>query len=73
MAVRDVDDEHVDARLDQLGGALEIIAFRANRRADAQPPLRVARRQRQPLLLDDVLGGDQPDQHAVRRRPAAAS
>ena len=73
VAVRDVDDEHVDAGLDQLGGALEIIPFRANRRAHAQPPLRVTRRQRQPLLLDDVLRGDESDQHAPCRRRAAAS
>ncbi len=73
VAVRDVDDEHVDAGLDQLGGALEIVPFRADRRAHAKPPLRVARGQREPFLLDDVLGGDEPDQHAVRYRRGAAS
>ena len=65
MTVRDVDDEHVDARLDQLGRALEIVPFRADCRADAKASLRVARRQRQPLLLDDVLGGDEAGQHAT--------
>ena len=46
MAVRDVDDEDVGARPDQLGRPLEIVACRADRRADAQPALRVARRER---------------------------
>ena len=36
MAVRDVDDDHVDARADQLGGAFEIVALGADRRADEQ-------------------------------------
>ena len=52
--MRDVDDEHVDAGADQLGGALEIVAGRADRRADAQAALRVARRERQPPLPDEV-------------------
>ena len=55
MAVRDVDDEHVHAGLDQLRGALEVIAGRADRGADAQAALRVARGERQPPLLDDIL------------------
>ena len=73
MAVRDVDDDDVDAGLDQLGGALEIVALGADRRADAQPAVRVARRKRQPLLPEDVLRGDQADQRAVACRRAAAS
>ncbi len=51
VAVRDVDDQHVDARLDQLRGALEVVAGRADRGADAQPALLVARGKRQPPLL----------------------
>ena len=52
--------------LHELGGALEVVAGRADRRADAQPAVRIARRERQPLLAMDVLGGDQADQRAVR-------
>ena len=44
MTVRDVDDEHIDTRLNQLGRALEIVSFGADCRADAQTSLRVARR-----------------------------
>ncbi len=65
MAVRDVDDDHIDLRLHELRGALEIIAGGANRGADAQPAMRVARGKGQPLLPRDVLGGDQADQRAV--------
>ena len=43
---------HVGAGAQQLGGALEIVALGADRRADAQPALIVARGERQPLLLD---------------------
>ena len=50
VAVRDVDDDHVDAGAHQLGGALEVVAGRADRGADAQPALLVARRERQPPL-----------------------
>ena len=46
VAVGDVDDEHVDAGADQLGGALEVVAGRADRGADAQPALLVARGER---------------------------
>ena len=61
----DVDDDHVDTCLDELGGSLEIITFRADRGTDAKPSLRVSRGERQPLLLDDVLGRDQTDQRAA--------
>ena len=54
VAVRDVDDDDVGAGAEQLGGALEIVALGADRRADAQPALRVARRERQlPLRRSD--------------------
>src|SRR4029079_209984 len=52
MPVRDVDDEDVDAGLDQLAGALEIVAGGADGGADAQPSLFVARRERQAPPLD---------------------
>ena len=55
MAVRDVDDEHVDAGAHELGGALEIVAGRADGRADPQPALLVARGERQPPLAHEVL------------------
>ena len=57
MAMRDVYDEHVDAGLDQFRRALEIIASRAARRADAQPTLLVAGGKRQAALFDQVLRG----------------
>ena len=73
VAVRDVDDDHVDVRLHELGGALDEVAGRADRGADQQAAVRIAGRERQPLLPMNVLGGDQADQRAVARRPAAAS
>ena len=51
MAVRDVDDEHVDTGSDELGRALEIVAFGADGRADPQPALRVARGKRKLPLV----------------------
>ena len=65
MAVRDVDDDDVDVGANQLGGALEIVAGRADGRADAQPALGVARRERHPALAHEVPRGDQAEQHAV--------
>src|SRR5919201_287 len=62
VAVRDVDHEHVDAGLDQLGRAFEIIARRANRCADPKPPLLVSRRKGEPPLLQQVARGDETDQ-----------
>ena len=50
MPVRDVDHEHVDTDLEQLGGALEIVAARPDGGADSKPALRVARGKRLPLL-----------------------
>jgi len=41
MAVRRVDDEDIDPRVDQGGGPLAAVRARADRRADAQPPLLV--------------------------------
>ena len=41
MAVRGVDDQKVDAGLDQPLGALETVVADAGRGGDAQPPLRV--------------------------------
>ena len=47
VAVRGVDDEHVDARVDQRLRALERVRPDADRGADAQPALRVLRRVRE--------------------------
>ena len=66
VAVRDVDHDHVDVRLDQLRGALDEVAGRADRGADRQPAVRVARREGQPFLAVNVLRRDQADQRAVR-------
>ena len=41
MAVRGVDDDEVDAGLDQPLGALETVVADAGGRGDAQPPLRI--------------------------------
>ncbi len=65
VAVRDVDDEDVDAGADELGGALQVVAGGADRRADAQPALLVARGKRQPPLVHEVARGDEPEQTAV--------
>ena len=65
VAVRRVDDEHVDAGLDERLRALERVGPDADRGADAQPPLLVLRRLRELDLLLDVLDGDQPAQPAV--------
>ena len=59
VAVRDVDDEHVDAGAHQLARPLEIVAGRADRRADHQPSLRVAGRERPAPLPDQILGRHQ--------------
>src|SRR6185436_20942083 len=56
MPVRDVDDEDVHAGLDQLGGALEIVAGGADGGPDAQASLLVTRGERQPPLLDEIAG-----------------
>ena len=65
MTVRDVDDDDVDLGAKELRGALQIVALRADRRADAQPAVRVARRERKLPLRDEILGGDQSAQRAV--------
>ena len=41
VAVRGVDDDDVDARLDELGDAIERVRRRADRGADAQAPVLV--------------------------------
>ena len=55
VAVRGVDDEHVRSRRDQRLGALARVRADADRRADAQPALRVLRRARELDALLDVL------------------
>ena len=59
VAVRGVDDDHVDAGLDQRLDALLGALAHANRGAHAQAAAGVARRIREAGLLGDVLDGDQ--------------
>ena len=65
VPVGDVDDDHVRAGAQQLGGALEVVAFGADRGADPQAAVVVARGEGQPLLLQEIRGGHQTDQPAV--------
>ena len=65
VAVRGVDDEHVDVGGDQRVGALDRVARDADRRAAAQPAERILRRVRVLDRLLDVLDGDQPLQPEV--------
>ena len=65
MAVRGVDDEQVDAGVDQPLGALEAVVADAGRGGDAQAALRVLGGVRVELRLLDVLDGDQADAVAV--------
>ena len=62
VAVRGVDDEHVDLGGDEGGGALERVGADADGGADAQPPALVLRRERVALALLDVLDRDQAAQ-----------
>ena len=73
MAVRGVDDEQVDAGVDQPLGALEAVVADAGRGRRAQAALRVLGGVRVELRLLDVLDGDQPDAAIARRRRPAAS
>ena len=59
MPVRGVDDEHVDAGIDQRLRALDRVGADADRGADAQAALRVLRRLRELDALLDVLDRDQ--------------
>ena len=65
VAVRGVDDEHVDVRRDERLGALERVLADADRRADAQPAEAVLAGVRVLDHLLDVLDGDQPLQHVA--------
>ena len=66
MTVRRIDDQHVDARIDERARALPGIVADTDGGADAQPSLLVLRRLRELDPLLDVLDRDQPLQHAVR-------
>ena len=59
VAVRRVDDERVDPRLDERRGPLERVGPDADGRADPQPAAIVLRRERIRLALRDVLDGDE--------------
>ena len=62
VPVRGVDDDDVDAGLDQPLGALLRVAADADRGADAQPAVPVLAGVRVLEVLLDVLDGDQPDE-----------
>ena len=66
MAVRRIDDQHVDTSVDEGACALPRVRADPDRGADAQPSLLVFRRLRELDPLLDVLDGDQPLQHSVR-------
>ena len=59
VAVRGVDDDHVDVGVDEGGRALERVRADSDGGADAQPAPLVLRRERVPAALLDVLDGDQ--------------
>ena len=65
VAVGGVDDEHVDAGLDQRRGALPGVAEVADRRADQQPAVGVLGGVRELLGLHEVLDGDEPGEPAL--------
>ena len=64
VAVRGVDDEHVDLGGDERGRALERVRADADGGADPQPAPLVLRRERVPLPLLDVLDRDQAPEGA---------
>ena len=65
VAVGGVDDEHVDAGLDQRGGALPGVAEVADRGADEQAAVGVLGGVGELLGLHEVLDGDQPGEPAL--------
>ncbi len=66
MGVRAVDHQRVGAGLDQLGGALEVVARRPDRRRHAQAAQLVLARVGVADALLDVLDRDQPLERPVR-------
>ena len=66
MAVRRVDHQHVDTRVDERACALPGVCADTDRGADAQPSLLVLCRLRELDPFLDVLDGDQPLQPSVR-------
>jgi hypothetical protein len=60
MAVRRIDDQDVDTRVDERARTLPRVRADTHCGADAQPPLLVLRRLRELDSLLDVLYGDQP-------------
>ena len=67
VTVGDIDDEDVNARLDQLRRALEIVSLRANRSADPQASLVIAGGERQPALSEEIARSDKADQPDERQ------
>ena len=65
VRVRGVDDQHVDAGVDQRHRPRPRVVADTDRGADQQPAVAVLGGQRELLGLDEVLDGDQPGQLAV--------
>ena len=65
MPVRGVDDEYVDAGLDQQHRPLPGVAEETDRRADHEPALRVLGGHRELLALHEVLDRDEAGEPAV--------
>ncbi len=61
MAMRGIDDDQVDAGVDQALGALDAVIADADGGGDAQAALRILGGIRVELRLFDVLDGDQAD------------
>ena len=68
VAVRGVDDEHVDAGLDERGGALPGLAEVADRGTDEEAAVGVLAGVGELLGLHEVLDRDEPAQAALGRR-----
>ena len=73
MAVSGVDDDEVDARLDQALGSQEAVIADGGGGGDPQPPLLVLAGKGIGDRLLDVLDGDEADAAIVRRRLPIAS
>ena len=65
VAVRDVDDQHVGSGTQHLAGSLQIVSGGAHRGRHSQPALLVSGCERMPLMLDEVLRGDEAEHRPV--------
>ena len=70
--MRDVDHDDVGTGAQELGRAFEVITFGPDGGADSKPPVIVARRKGEPLLLDQVLRGDESQSAGLLCRRAGS-